>query len=63
MWPQVELLRIPLSTLIQHHTKDVAAAVAQLNSEDTQAIVDFLDLVRSWITSSLDIHLILLLRP
>jgi hypothetical protein len=46
MWCQVELLRTPLSKLIQNHTKDVAAAVTQLNPEDTQALVDFLDVVR-----------------
>jgi hypothetical protein len=46
VWRQVELLRAPLSKLIQNHTKDVAAAVAQLNPEDTQTLVDFLDVVR-----------------
>jgi hypothetical protein len=32
--------------LIQNHTKDVAAAVVQLNPEDVQSVVDFLDVVR-----------------
>jgi hypothetical protein len=51
VWRQVELLRTPLWKLIQNHTKDVAAAVAQLIPEDTQALVDFLDVVRFWLTS------------
>jgi hypothetical protein len=43
---QVELLRAPLSKLLQNHTKDVASAAVKLDSEDIQTLVDFLDLVR-----------------
>jgi hypothetical protein len=44
--PQIELLRTPLSQLIKNHTKEVAAAAAQLKPEDTRTLVEFLDLVR-----------------
>jgi serine/threonine protein kinase len=42
---QVELLRVPLSKLLQHHTKDVAVAASKLQRDDVQTIVDFLDVV------------------
>ncbi|KAJ3576477.1 hypothetical protein NP233_g402 [Leucocoprinus birnbaumii] len=41
---QVELLRSPLSKLIQSRTKAVAAAAANLTHDDTQTFADFLDL-------------------
>ncbi|KAF5361872.1 hypothetical protein D9756_002598 [Leucocoprinus leucothites] len=41
---QVELLRSPLSKLLQNHIKDIAKAAVELESDDTRALVDFLDL-------------------
>ncbi|KXN81648.1 hypothetical protein AN958_04070 [Leucoagaricus sp. SymC.cos] len=38
-----ETLKEPLSKLIRNHTKEVAAAVAQLKPDDIQTVVDFLD--------------------
>ncbi|KAF5361837.1 hypothetical protein D9756_002615 [Leucocoprinus leucothites] len=41
---QVELLRSPLSTLLQSHIKDVTRAATELKPEDIRTLVDFLDL-------------------
>ncbi|KAF5361880.1 hypothetical protein D9756_002596 [Leucocoprinus leucothites] len=41
---QVELLRSPLSKLLQNHIKDITKAAVELESDDTRALVDFLDL-------------------
>ncbi|KAF5361874.1 hypothetical protein D9756_002590 [Leucocoprinus leucothites] len=41
---QVELLRSPLSKLLQNHIKDVAQAATELEPDDTRTLVDFLDL-------------------
>ncbi|KAF5357827.1 hypothetical protein D9756_001387 [Leucocoprinus leucothites] len=41
---QVELLRSPLSKLLQNHIKDVTSATADLASDDIRTLVDFLDL-------------------
>ncbi|KXN84539.1 Cytokinesis protein sepH [Leucoagaricus sp. SymC.cos] len=43
--PMVELLRDPLLKLIKNRTKDVAEMVAELESNNVHAIVDFLDQV------------------
>ncbi|KXN81246.1 hypothetical protein AN958_05587 [Leucoagaricus sp. SymC.cos] len=40
---QAELLRKPLSRLIENHTRDVAAAVIELAQDDIHVVVDFLD--------------------
>ncbi|KAJ3574734.1 hypothetical protein NP233_g1566 [Leucocoprinus birnbaumii] len=41
---QIELLRSPLSKLLQNPIKDVTKAVAELMPEDVRILVDFLDL-------------------
>ncbi|KAF5362327.1 hypothetical protein D9756_002589 [Leucocoprinus leucothites] len=41
---QVELLREPLSKLLQNHIKDVMGATTELDLDDTRILVDFLDL-------------------
>ncbi|KAF5361875.1 hypothetical protein D9756_002591 [Leucocoprinus leucothites] len=41
---QAELLRSPLSKLLQNHIKDVTKATADLDPDDTRTLVDYLDL-------------------
>ncbi|KAF5361876.1 hypothetical protein D9756_002592 [Leucocoprinus leucothites] len=41
---QVDLLRSPLSKLLQNHIKDVSKATAELDPDDTRILVNFLDL-------------------
>lgn len=41
---RVELLRKPLSKLVQYRIKDVATSVAELDPDDTRTMVDFLDM-------------------
>ncbi|KAF5354692.1 hypothetical protein D9756_005497 [Leucocoprinus leucothites] len=44
---QAELLRNPLSKLVQNRIKDVAAVVVELPLDDIRTLVDFLDLTTS----------------